>query len=144
MTRGVMLKNGKRGYFLPACHSGACHMCTNYFFSSMQPLGNECCSCLFSPTSCALRCDHKLLVSAQAASGKSVVLKQLGIAAVRKARSKEQQPVLPLKIPLVAFGAMMGRTSERGTGLLWQYLSERENLARVASRVWNERSRTAR
>ena len=81
----------------------------------------------FSP-SCALRRDHKLLVSAQAASGKSVALAQLSIAAARQTGSAKQ-PVLPLKIPLVAFGAMIGETSERGTGLLWQYLSERENLA---------------
>ena len=37
--------------------------------------------------------------------------------------------MLPLKIPLVAFGALMGGTSERGTGLLRQYLSEHEHLA---------------
>ena len=37
--------------------------------------------------------------------------------------------MLPLKIPLVALGAMMEGTSERGAGLLRRYLSERENLA---------------
>ena len=69
-----------------------------------------------------------MLVLAQAASGKSVVLAQLGIAAARNKHSAKQ-PVLPLKVPLVAFGAIVEGTSERGAGLLRQYLSKHEKLA---------------
>ena len=65
---------------------------------------------------------------AQAASGKSVVLAQLGIAAARQTGSAAQ-PLLPLKVPLVAFAKMVEGTGEQGAGLLWQYLRERENLA---------------
>ena len=53
-----------------------------------------------------------MLVLAPAASGKSVVLTQLGVTAARAMLLKgsdEDQSVVPLKIPLVVFAGVMQR-----------------------------------
>ena len=78
-----------------------------------------------------------MLVLARAASGKSVVLAQLGVAVAGAPSDGEdsvEQRVLPLKIPLVALASMMRQTTGEGAaaggvGLLRRYLSEHEKLA---------------
>ena len=78
-----------------------------------------------------------MLVLARAASGKSIVLAQLGVAAAGAPSDGEdsaEQSVLPLKILLVVFASMMRQTTGEGAaagvvGLLRRYLSEHEKLA---------------
>ena len=77
-----------------------------------------------------------MLVLARAASGKSVVLAQLGVAmagAPSDGEDSAEQRVLPLKIPLVALASIMRQTTSEGTaeggvGLLRRYLSEHEKF----------------
>ena len=78
-----------------------------------------------------------MLVLARAASGKSVVLAQLGVAvagALSDGEDSAEQRVLPLKIPLVTLASMMRQTTGEGATaagvcLLRRYLSEHEKLA---------------
>ena len=79
-----------------------------------------------------------MLVLARAASGKSVVLAQLGVAVAGAPSDGEdsvEQRVLPLKITLVTLASMMrqttgeGAATAAGVGLLRRYLREHEKLA---------------
>ena len=78
-----------------------------------------------------------MLVLARAASGKSVVLAQLGVAvagAPSDGEDSAEQRVLPLKIPLITLASMMRQTMGEGAAaggvdLLRRYLSEHEKLA---------------
>ena len=84
----------------------------------------------------AHRFNRKVLVLARAASGKSVVLTQLGVAvagAPSDGEDSAEQRVLPLKIPLVALASIMRQTTSEGAagggvGLLRRYLSEHEKF----------------